>query len=142
VVFGCGLRPFRVFHCRILRQPGVYPAEGRDLPIRPQGLPACLLQKRLEDCPRPDKILNAVASAFGEPQARLVEKQGQNNTAKKVAIYLMKRYTCGDNKEIGQVFGGLHYSAVSKAAARLEKELSKDKDLAKIVSRLVSNVKV
>ena len=43
--------------------------------------------------------------------------------------------------EIGQVLGGLHYSAVSKAAARLEKELSKDKDLAKIVDRLVSNVK-
>jgi hypothetical protein len=51
-----------------------------------------------------------VASAFGEPQGRLVEKQGRN-TAKKVAIYLMKRYTCGDNKEIGQVFGGLHYRA-------------------------------
>jgi hypothetical protein len=50
-----------------------------------------------------------VASAFGEPQGRLVEKQGRN-TAKKVAIYLMKRYTCVDNKEIGQVFGGLHYS--------------------------------
>ena len=39
------------------------------------------------------------------------------------------------------MFGGLHYSAVSKAAARLEKELSKDKDLAKIVDRLASNVK-
>jgi hypothetical protein len=33
------------------------------------------------------------------------------------------------------------YSAVSKAAARLEKELSEDKDLAKLVYRLVSNVK-
>jgi chromosomal replication initiation ATPase DnaA len=81
-----------------------------------------------------------VASAFGEPQGRLVEKQGRN-TAKKVVIYLMKRYACLDNKEIGQVFGGLHYSSVSKAAARLEKELSKDKDLAKIVGRLVSYVK-
>ena len=98
-------------------------------------------RKRLEDYPRPDKILGAVASAFGEPQGRLVEKQGRNNTAKKVAIYLMKRYACLDNKEIGQVFGGLHYSAVSKAAARLEKELAKDKDLAKLVDRLVSNVK-
>ena len=44
-------------------------------------------------------------------------------------------------KEIGQLFGGFHYSAVSKAAARLEKELSKDKDLAKLVDRLRSNVK-
>jgi hypothetical protein len=53
------------------------------------------------------------------PQGRLVEKQGQNNTAKKVAIYLMKRYTCLDNKEIGQVFGGLHYSAVSQTGKRV-----------------------
>ena len=53
----------------------------------------------------------------------------------------MKRYTCLGNKEIGQVFGGLHYSAVSKAAARLEKELAEDKDLTKLVGRLVSNVK-
>jgi predicted nucleotidyltransferase len=98
-------------------------------------------RKRLEGYPRPDKILNAVASAFGEQRGRLVEKQGQNNTAKKVAIYLMKRYTRLDNKEIGQVFGGLHYSAVSKTAARPEKELSKDKGLAKLVDRLVSNVK-
>jgi chromosomal replication initiation ATPase DnaA len=44
-------------------------------------------------------------------------------------------------KEIGKVFGGLHYSAVSKAAARLERELLKDKDLAKLFDRLVSNVK-
>ena len=57
-------------------------------------------RKRLEGYPRADKILNAVASAFGELQGRLVEKQGRN-TAKMVAIYLMKRYTCLDNKEIG-----------------------------------------
>jgi hypothetical protein len=40
-----------------------------------------------------------------------------------------------------ELWGGLHYSAVSKAAARLERELSKDKDLAKLLDRLVSNVK-
>jgi hypothetical protein len=50
-------------------------------------------------------------------------------------------YACLDNKEISKVFGWLHYSAVSKSAARLEKELSKDKDLAKLVDRLMSNVK-
>jgi hypothetical protein len=37
-------------------------------------------------------LLVVVASAFGEPEAGLVEKQGWNNTAKKVAIDLMKRY--------------------------------------------------
>jgi len=98
-------------------------------------------RKRLEHYPRPDKILAAVASAFGQPQGRVLEKQGRKNTAKKVATYLMKRYACLDNKEIGKMFGGLHYSAVSKAAARLERELSKDKHLANLLDRLVSNVK-
>ncbi len=50
------------------------------------------------------------------------------------------RYTCLGNKEIGRVFGGLHYGVVSKAAARLEKQLSEDKQLAKLLERLVSNV--
>ena len=67
----------------------------------------------------------------------LLKSKGKTTLRKKAAIYLMKRYTCLDNKEIGEVFGGLHYSAVSKAAARLEKELSKDKDLTKLVGRLV-----
>ena len=98
-------------------------------------------RKRLEHYPRADKILAAVASAFGQPQGRVLEKQGRKNTAKKVATYLMKRYACLDNKEIGKMFGGLHYSAVTKAAARLERELSKDKDLPNLLDSLVSNVK-
>ena len=53
----------------------------------------------------------------------------------------MKCYACLDNKEIGKVFCGLHYSAVSKSVARLEKELSKDKDLAKPVEKIMSNVR-
>ena len=42
-------------------------------------------RKRLEEHPRPDKILDAVASAFGQPQGRLLEKQGRNNTAPRKA---------------------------------------------------------
>jgi hypothetical protein len=55
------------------------------------------------------QIITIVASAFGEPVARLIQKQGRNNTAKKLPFYLMKRYAGLDNREIGQVFGGIHY---------------------------------
>ena len=53
----------------------------------------------------------------------------------------MKRYSCLDNKEIGQVFGGLYYGGVSESPASLEKALSKDNRVTKIVDKFVSNVK-
>lgn len=34
-------------------------------------------------------------------------------------MYLVRRYTDVGNLKIGQLFGGIHYSAVSKAAAML-----------------------
>jgi len=46
-----------------------------------------------------------------------------------------------EKKEIWKVFGKISYRAESKAAGRLEKELSKDRELARLVDRLVSNVK-
>jgi hypothetical protein len=46
---------------------------------------------------------------FRRPEAWLIQKQGRNNTAKELAIYVMERYAGLDNREIGQVFGGLHY---------------------------------
>ena len=39
------------------------------------------------------------------------------------------------------MLGEIHYRAVNKTAATLEKELSRHKELAKLVDRLVSNVK-
>jgi chromosomal replication initiation ATPase DnaA len=34
-----------------------------------------------------------------------------------MTIYLIKRYSGLGNQEIGELFGGKHYSAVSKSAA-------------------------
>jgi len=45
-----------------------------------------------------------VASTFGEPQSRLVDKKGRGNTAKKVAIHLIKRYTGLGNRENWEYF--------------------------------------
>ena len=41
----------------------------------------------------------------------------------------------------GKLFGDMHYSAVSKSSARLEKEMSKNKRLLNLVKRLMSHVK-
>jgi putative transposase len=98
-------------------------------------------QKRMRQCPHPEKIFALVAEAFGVLEAVILEKKGRNNTARKVAIYLIKRYSGLSNKEIGKLFRGIHYSAVSKVSSRLEVELSDNIPLAEMIDRIVSNVK-
>jgi hypothetical protein len=39
------------------------------------------------------------------------------------------------------MFGGIHYSAVSKASARLRGKMAGDKKLSKLVSEVISHVK-
>ncbi len=62
----------------------------------------------------------------------------RGNRARKVAIYLVKRWSGLSNEEIGGMFGGIHYSVVSKRSARLETEMARDKRLAKLVGELES----
>ena len=63
------------------------------------------------------------------------------NRARHVAVYLTKRYSGLGNREIGAYFGGLHESAVSKVAARLESTCRTDHALARQISKLGSRVK-
>ena len=81
----------------------------------------------------PPRLL--LKAAFGKG------KGGGRNTAKKVAIYIIKRYSGLGNQEIGTLFGGMHYSAVTKASARLETEMTQDKDLRSIVKEILANIK-
>jgi len=90
---------------------------------------------------KPEDILSAVASALRTEVDLLKRKGGRNNTARRVALYLIKRYSGLSNEEIGQFFGGLHYSAVSKAYARLENAMTQDSELRNLVKKLVSHVK-
>ena len=96
---------------------------------------------RLREHVQSEDILAAVAAAFNTEIESLTGKGGGKNTAKKVALYLIKRYTGLCNQEIGNLFGGMHYSAVTKASVRLETEMTQDKGLQSIVKEIVSNVK-
>ncbi len=62
----------------------------------------------------------------------------------KTAIYLMKKYTCMTNREIGQLFRGHSYSAIAKINKRFEERLSSDKKLKRMIANIekeMSNVK-
>jgi putative transposase len=95
---------------------------------------------RLKERMGPDEILQMVAEKYGEePEA--LRARGRNREARKVAIYVMKRYSGLSNGEVAKRFGALHYSAVTKVCARLEVEMKKDKGLRKVVEEVMSNVK-
>jgi chromosomal replication initiation ATPase DnaA len=45
------------------------------------------------------------------------------------------------NEEIGKIFGGIHYSAVSKVSERVQREMEVDKKLLRMIGRLNSQFK-
>jgi len=65
------------------------------------------------------KILKKVARHYDLPVKQLQERGGYGLEARNVAIWLVWE-NCGMNqREIGQLFGGLHYSAVAQRLRRL-----------------------
>jgi hypothetical protein len=96
---------------------------------------------RLVEKPFPNEVISTVARAFDIKEDTIEDKGNRNNTARKVAIYLVQRYTGLSNEDIGKLFGGIHYSAISKASARLKQDISTDKKLLKLVEKLDSHFK-
>jgi len=88
-----------------------------------------------------EDIIRAVARVFRVRVEALNGRRQRGNQARKVAVYLVKRYSGLDNGRVGQLFGGIHYSAVSKVAATLEQELAKDQRLTKLVEAVKSQIK-
>ncbi len=98
-------------------------------------------RNKLEEHPTVEEIVETVARAFGVSRGVILETGGKDNRARKVALYLVHQYSGLSNEEIGMKFGGIHYSAVSKAATRVRKEMASDKNLAKLVNGLDSQFK-
>ncbi|MCL5278164.1 MAG: hypothetical protein M1517_10395 [Deltaproteobacteria bacterium] len=68
----------------------------------------------------------------------------QRGDIKNIAIYLIKRRTSATNNEIGALFGGVSYSAVSKTYQRMLERLQTDLKLRKKIEAIdasMSNVK-
>lgn len=98
-------------------------------------------RQRFKEFPNADDIIRAVARVFRVRVEALNGRRQRGNQARKVAVYLVKRYSGLDNGRVGQLFGGIHYSAVSKVAATLEQELAKDQRLTKLVKAVKSQIK-
>jgi len=98
-------------------------------------------RKRILKSPSPEYIIKKVADVFGVDRDLINDKNIRNNAARKAAIYLAHRYSGLSNEEVGKMFGGIHYSSVSKVSARFEDELGNNKKLAKVIKEIESIVK-
>jgi len=81
-----------------------------------------------------DGVLMALSDYFGVSRAEVSE----HNEHRKMAIYLLKGGTGLTNRQIGQMFGDISYSAVSKAYQRFSAELRKDRRLRKDVEGVMA----
>lgn len=59
----------------------------------------------------------------------------KSNHGRDIAIYLIKKFTSLPNRQIGELFGDLSYSAVAKAYQRFVVRLKEDTSLRKVVER-------
>lgn len=98
-------------------------------------------RKRWMEHPSPIEVVRVISDAFGINQEEILDRKRRTNIARKVAIYFCQRYTGLSNEAIGELFGGIHYSAVSKVTARIRGEVDKDKELSKLMNRLNSHFK-
>jgi chromosomal replication initiation ATPase DnaA len=84
--------------------------------------------------------VNLVGEVFDTSEEE-IKRKGSRSAARKAAIYLMQRYSGLSISEIGELFGGIHFSAVSKISSRLKGEMAADKRLFRKVEQVESKIK-
>lgn len=98
-------------------------------------------RKRFVESPSPMEVVGVVSEVFRVNPEEILDRRKSRHRARKVAIYFCQRYTGFSNEAIGKLFGGIHYSAVSKVTTRMREEMFKDKKLSEVVDRVFSHFK-
>jgi hypothetical protein len=106
-----------------------------------QKLPAAQLaseevsyRKALRSEVRAEDIIQQVCARWDCTPQDLARREYRH--ARDMAIDLLKRQTAMTNREIGELFGGLSYSAVAKICQRYGKKLQGNEELSRVVGRL------
>jgi len=81
-----------------------------------------------------EEIVQRVCSEQGCAPADLVK--AENRYLRDMVVYLIKHQTATPNREIGEMFGGLSYSAIAKICQRFKGKLEGDQALSREVVRL------
>ena len=89
-------------------------------------------------------VVAAVSQVFGcsiaEIYARSAPGRAGYNPARPIAMWFCQDYAGMTLPEIGRLFGGVHYSAVSQAVRRIKERLSSDVALQVLVDRVLREV--
>ncbi len=88
-----------------------------------------------------EAIIQVTCSHFKVSRDDLLCGKGE---ARNIAIYLSKKNTALTNRQIGELFGNISYSAVSRVYERLSRRAVKNKELEREISKIqetMSNVK-
>lgn len=97
-------------------------------------------RKALRGCTCMEEVLSVLCGHYG---VALEEIAGNKRSeARKAGIYLLKKFTGATNNEIGELFGGLSYSAVTKIAQSFSMLMVKDKELEGRVRKLEGQISV
>ena len=89
----------------------------------------------------PQEIITVVADYFKLDPEQMRKGRSRPMTAKRTAIYLLRRKTGLTNAQIGELFD-MKPAAISKAAINFELKMKKDIGLMKAVERISSKVEV
>ena len=92
-------------------------------------------RKLLESTYQPDEIVSAVSGFFGIDNKEVLNDRREYRN---ICIYIIKKYTGMTNGQIGQIFNGLTFSAVSKAYHRISKAVVENKAMRKKVDKIIS----
>jgi len=110
--------------------------EGRD--VRRQDIS---YRRQLRVTKDVEEIIHAIGSYFNVTREVILEdKRVLRNTA----IYLGKKYTALTNREMGDLFGGISYSAITRVYQRFGQKILKNRNLRKQIEEIgniLSNVK-
>ena len=86
---------------------------------------------------RSDDVIESIAAYFNVSRDELFENKREYRN---ITTYLIKKYTGLTNKQIGQLFGHITYSAVGKAYQRFSTKLAKDRPLRKMVEEIMTKM--
>ena len=92
-------------------------------------------RRQLQSAYALDRIVESVAVHFGVSEGEVKISKG---LYRNMTIYLVKKWTSINNTEIGDLFGGLSYSAVSKINTRFSENLNINKKLRRGVQEIMA----
>lgn len=80
-----------------------------------------------------EEVLQSLSAYYQIPVEEII--RNKRSEARRLGMYVLKAHTGATNREIGELFGNLSYSAVAKVCKSFEKELSENRMLADRVAR-------